>query len=232
MPVSAEPYQGTDDHMIQTSNGLNLFWGGATYIQYGASTAIASSTTETSLFNNSVSTTAGYTFGKNLGSPSDASSLVLPGVVNGVASGLSAWVAGTTYTVRIYGSIGNTSTPTMRIRTVLKNSAGTIVYTIADSTALTMASITGTCDFEYECDFVATATGYNTAGSLTLGTVNARALFDYGTSTTARSFQNTPWASTSIDTTQTYTLDCLATWGSSSASNTITTQMAIVRVEG
>ena len=233
MPLIAEVYQASDDRMIQTTSGVNLFWGGAMYLQYGSTTALANSTTETTLLNNTSGNVASYGFGQALGQPADGSSLALPGVINGVQSGLSAFIPGTLYRAKLYGSIGNTGTPTLRIRTVLRNAlTNAITYTIADSTALTMSTITGTGDFEYECDIMAVSIGTNTAGTFTLGSVKTRALLDYAVTTVSRGFQSTPWATTSIDTTQTYLLDVLATWGTASASNTITTQVALVRAEG
>jgi len=233
MPLIPEVYQATDDRMMQFTNGMNAFFGGALYLQYGSTTALANSTTETTLFNNTPNNIAAYVFGQNLGQPNDISSLTIVGNPNGIGSSLSGWIPGTMYRIKLYGSIGNTGTPTLRIRTVLRNSnSNAIVYTISDSTALTMSTITGTGDFQYECDVMAVSIGSNAAGTFTLGSVKTRALLDYAISTVSRGFLSTPWTTTAIDTTQPYYFDVLATWGTASSSNTITTQVGLMRAEG
>jgi hypothetical protein len=74
--------------------------------------------------------------------------------------------------------------------------------------------------------------GSNAAGTFTLGSVKTRALLDYAISTVSRGFLSTPWTTTAIDTTQPYYFDVLATWGTASSSNTITTQVGLMRAEG
>lgn len=232
MPIIAEVYQSSDDRMIQTVQGLNIFWGGSLYLQYGTAT-VANTTTETTILNPALNSIATFTFGQNLGQPLDVSSLNIPGSPNGVTTGLTGWIPGTFYRMKIYGSIGNTGTPTLRVRTVLRNpTTQAIVYTICDSTALTTSTITGTGDFQYEMDLMCVSMATNAAGNFTLGSVKTRSLMDYAITTTSRGFMSAPWATTAIDTTQTYILDVLVTWGAASASNTITSQSGMLRVEG
>ena len=231
MPMIQEVYQATDDRMMQFTNGMNAFFGGAMYLQYGASPAITNTTNETTLFNNVSGSIASYGFGQALGQPNDVSSLYITGNT-GINGSLSGWIPGTFYRIKLQGTITNTGTPTIRIRTYLRNQAGAIVYTLADSTALATSTITGTGDFLYECDIMSVSMGTNTAGSFTLGSVNAVARFDYSSTTVVRVFQRTPFTTTAIDTTQTYYLDVTAAWGAASASNTITTQFGMVRIEG
>jgi hypothetical protein len=214
---------GADDKMQSTINSVSLFPTGQFYVQYGASTAIATSTVETSLLNNTSTTVSN--FGTNF--PNDTSTLTLVGSQNPLNS-VGTLTLGTYFRGRVIASVNNTSTPTLRIRTVLKNSAGTIVYTLADSGAQTMTAITsGPRTLEYTFESIVSSVG-------TTGTMVSWCQYTYDTNVTVRQSVGGTGvvASQTVDTTATYTLDILATWGTSSSSNTITTLLAHVGVVG
>lgn len=187
------------------------------YMQYGATSAIVSSTTETTLFNNSSTTAkgsltfpAGYFNWNNGYDPA------------GLAPNSTA--PGKLVRVKLLGSIGNTGTPTLRIKVKLTNSAGTVT-TLVDSTALTMSTIT-TGLFELNADFVVAAY------SATAGIINCGGLMMYTTATSGAllGLILPSTSTTSFDTTTSYTLDVTAQWGTSSASNTITATSAFIEV--
>jgi len=191
--------------------GPALFANGAFYVQYGASSALAASTTETSILSNTSSTTVGfYTQG---------SAAAYPASTLGIQQGLLS--LGTNFMATVTGIISNTSTPTLRLRWVLRNSAGTVVYSLVDTGAVTTTSTLSSSFLQFQAQWCVTATG--TSGSvLGWGTVLQKAAVNNTVAPT----------SVAVDTTQVYTLDCLATWGTSSASNTLTAQNVFAEVTG
>ncbi len=209
-PASTEAFQ------YKTKGGLLVNLAGPMYIQYAASAAYNTSVTETSILNNTVTTAQGTL------------SIPQQGLAYGPLNSI-ALAPGTVIRVKLVGTIGNTATPTLRIRTGLINQAGTVT-TIADTTVLTMATITGVGYFEYTAEIVVGA--YSASVGSMIGTSQLR----YTTvaapaQSAAMSFlQAAQIATSSFDTTQTYALDVKATWGTSSASNTITTGYAIVEM--
>lgn len=189
--------------------GPSLFWNGAFYVQYGASAALANSTTETSLLNNTASTTVGfYTQGSAAAYP--ASTLALQkGMLN----------TGTCFRILATGIISNTGTPTLRVRVVLKNSAGSIAYTLSDTGAVATTSGLASALFQFSGEWCVTSIG-------TSGTVLC-----WGTERQGAAFNNTDApSSVTVDTTQPYTLDLLGTWGTASAANTLTVQNVMIGV--
>lgn len=165
--------------------------------QYGTSTAIASSTAETSILNTAKisSGVSGYVY--------ITPSALWVSPQNFLSTGLGI-------TGSFYGSIANTATPTLRIRVVLKNpSTGAVVYAIADTGAVAMTTISSS---DFEVGFSSSVASVGATGSIL-----ARASFRY-----AGTIVSIPFATTSIDTTQAYSWDVLLTWGTSSASNTMT----------
>ena len=199
--------------IAQNGNIVNAGYVGVLLQQYGDGTALANSTTETSIF------TTTKLAPSILGPASATSSTVPLPVIPGNFLGLGEQIRG-----RVLGKIANTGTPTIRVRVVLKNSAGTVVYTLADSTALTMSTITGTTEFKLDFDSIVSAVG-------TSGSITSRLGIDYGTTaTTASVFLRQAPAAVTVDTTAQYTLDVLATWGAASASNTLTVSIATIEV--
>jgi hypothetical protein len=180
---------------------------GTKFVQYGASTAYNTSTTETSVLNGSATTSVG-----SLTVPANGF-LLGSNIPNGIA-------AGTHLRVKVYGTITNTSTPTLRGRFGIVNTAGTFTA-LADTTAITMTTITGTGDFMAEFDlWVSAMTSAATSSIVARGEVwyNATKLPAVATSTG------------SLDLTVPYSLDFRATWGTSSASNSIAVLGASVEV--
>jgi len=175
--------------------------------QIKAGTAQANTTTETSLFTlaslNPNATGSPYIGVSALTIPAIPANMLVPGVG---------------FTGKFIGTIANTGTPTLRTRVVLKNSAGTVVYTLADTTATAMTTV-GTVDFEVNFDLMTSSIG--TAGAI-VGRVSHR----YSTTQV-----NAVAASVAVDTTQGYFLDVLCTWGAASASNTLNVLMSTIRME-
>ena len=117
---------------------------------------------------------------------------------------------GKTLKFTLYGMIATLVTPTLRIKVKL----GATV--IIDTTAATLATITGTNLFFTEWMLTCRTTG---AG----GTVFGQGLAFYFTGITGLSGIASPsTATSSIDTTTTQVFDISVTWGTASASNTIT----------
>jgi hypothetical protein len=181
--------------------------------QYGAGTPLTNSTVETSVF------TTTKLAPQILGPISATSSTVSLPLIPGNFVALGTQIRG-----RIIGTLNNTGTPTIRLRVVLKNSAGSVVYTLADTTALTMSTITGTTEAKIDFDSIVTAVG-------TSGSVTSRIGLDYGTTaTTASVFLRQAPAAVTVDTTASYTLDVLATWGAASSSNILVASIATIEV--
>jgi hypothetical protein len=194
-----------------TSQQLNAGDEGVILQQIKAGTALANSTTETSLF------TISALAPSIVGNPSAPAPTILPAIPGNFL------FLGTWFRVKIYGTIATTGTPTLRIRAVLKNTAGTVAYTLSDSTATTLGAITGTTELLTEVDIVTSSLG--TSGSLT-----ARSAVTYGTTSVLNTVIKAAAAAVTVDTTQQYTLDVLATWGTASSSNTLNTLLASVEI--
>jgi hypothetical protein len=182
--------------------------------QYGAGAAIASTTTETSVL--TTTKLAPQVLG-NEQLASQASSVPLP-VIPGNFLTLGTKISG-----KIWGTVGNTGTPNIRFRVVLKNSAGTVVYTLTDTAATAMSTITGNMEFIYDFDAITSAVGSS-------GSITARCGLLYGTSAIAQVKIVGAPAAVTVDTTASYTLDVLQTWGSNSASNTLTPFFAALTI--
>lgn len=205
--VTLQPIRATDSIIEPTLNGFNLSVHGDVFQQYGATAALHTSTTETTLLN--ISTTGqAQGFSGNQYIP-----LTTLPVIPANSLALGTLIRG-----RIVGTIANTGTPDARVRVVLKNSAGTIVYALADSTAVAMTNVS-TSDFEVNFDCMVKALG-------TSGSIASRVNYRYATTTVYSTV-----AAVTVDTTAQYFLDVMFTWGTSSASNTVTAQWAVIGVQ-
>jgi len=130
--------------------------------------------------------------------------------------------AGAAFRVKIGGIIADTSTPNLTVRLTMTNTAGT-VSTLSTTGALALVAITGTANFLLEAMIIVTAYSSTVGSFLTMGR------FDYGQTTLLTTGLNLPSTTIgSLDTTSMFTLDAKATWGTSSASNTLTAQWATV----
>ena len=208
MPVTIQSNFSTESKAFKTIEGMWLFAGGATYIQYGASTAIANTTTETSIFAGSPSTA---TFAQQGSANYPASTLQIPGI-NSIAGTYGGHKAGTMWGWNFYGSIGITGTPNIRVRATLTNSAGT-VYTVADTAAVAATNFSGTQSAQIFGNY--SVGTYGTSGS-----INGVIAIVYG-GTHSGSIVS-PITTVTLDTTASYTFDIKFTWGTQSSSNTFT----------
>jgi hypothetical protein len=177
------------------------------YLQWGPTAALHTSTTETSLLNTSAAT--------SFGSPSwPAAGLTNNWNLPNLAG------AGAMYRFKAGGVMTNTSTPNLTIRLTVTNAAGT-VSTLSTTGALATVAITGTANWLLEAMIIVTAYSSTVGSFLTMGR------FDYGQTTLLTTGLNLPSTTLgSLDTTSYFALDAKATWGTSSASNSITTQWA------
>ena len=220
MPVLIQNKRGTEggpqivylpSQMPINGSGVPLFNNGLFYVQYGSSVAYADATAETSILNNTASTAVGfYTQGSAAAYP--ASTLLL---------GQGMLSLGTTIYGRVCGVISNTSTPDLTIRWVLDNVPGTPTYTIATTGNVATTTTLSGSYFMSDFEMVVTATG--TSGAI-LGWLNCWQGIAVNTLSAP--------AATTVDTTQPYTIDCLATWGTKSSSNTLTVNYAWIGVRG
>ena len=129
------------------------------------------------------------------------------------------FTVGKTLTFQMFGTIATTLTPTIRLKAKL----GAVV--IIDTTAATLSTITGTNSYSTEAMITCRTTGAT-------GTVFGQGLAFYYTGVTGLAGFSSPNTATSIiDTTVTQTLDITITWGTASASNTITSTNFVLDVK-
>lgn len=127
-------------------------------------------------------------------------------------------VAGGTYRIRADGYIADLVTPTLDLKLKLGSTA------IDDTSATALVTLTGTSQWTYTGNFTCRTTG----GS---GTVQTQGLFAYFNGTTPLVLNSPNTATTTIDTTASQALTLTVTWGTASASNTITcTNLSLERV--
>lgn len=208
MPLTKSPFDATEGVGNNMAEGVNLFVTGPQYTQFAAMTALSNSNSETSLFTGEVA-------GTNTWSGAIQGARALP-----VSSRVIPSPALNTYSLwggEFWGTVQNTSTPTLRMRLFLVNPAGTATA-IYDNAALTMTAAASGSYFSLKFRFWTTAFGSS-------GSVRAICGYEYG-STAAGSAITTvhgaPQATASLDLTQQYyTVDVRATFGAASASNNI-----------
>ena len=197
----------TEGLIFKSKAGAPILISGSQYLQYGPSTAIANSTTETSLFAGAGAVSFGTLTFPATGLTNDWN---LPNVAG----------AGAIYRLKMGGITTSTLTPNLTIRLTFTNNAGT-VSTLSTTGALALVAITGTANWFLEAMICVTAY------SATVGSVLTSGRFDYGQTTLLTTGLNVPSTTLStIDTTNPFTLDVKATWSAASASNSITTQFA------
>lgn len=220
MAINTEAPIGLRETMVWRSHSATPIIGGGTMgIQYGSTAAIASSVAETTLWDTTASKFNG--------------TLTIP--AGGLQSGVSQYgqpdstfaTAGSTYRVTMFGNIGNTGTPTIRIRAAL-NAAGPVQKLLSDSTAVTMSTITGAGTFWLQ--YVFTVSAY----SASVGSVKCSGTFHYSTAATGTMTHITlPYTSLgSLDLTVALAVDTTIQWGTNSGSNTITCTGGLVEFLG
>lgn len=196
----------TEGLIFKSKAGAPLLISGTKYIQYGASTAIASSTAEASLF-------AGVTasFGSlQFGATELTNDWNLPNTAG----------AGAFYRLKMGGVIGNTTTPNLTFRLTMTNAAGTVSTLTTSGVTATVAITAGGI---WEMEAMIAVTAYNA----TTGSIYTVGKFQYFTNLLVPNQIILPATTlSSIDTTSLFTLDAKATWGTSSSSNTINSTWA------
>lgn len=197
-------YTTPESFQLKSIAGDIMSLPGTKYIQYGATTAIANTTTETSLFNVSSTTSQGFL------------SIPASGMTFGQTVYDSATTAGGTYRLTVGGVIGTTGTPNLTVRLVLKNAAGTAT-TLSTTGAVAMVAVTGPKRFKVTYDVVVntmSATGTIIAGGEVLQ------------ENTIISSVTTSTGSLVLNALQSF--DILLTWGTANSSNTVTPMYAII----
>lgn len=189
-------YTSPESLQVKSIGGDIMSVPGTKFVQYGATTAIANTTTETSLFNVSSTTSQGFL------------SIPASGMTFGQTVYDSATTAGGTYRIKVLGTIGTTGTPNLTVRLALKNAAGTYT-TLSTTGAVALVAVTGPKLFKVEYDLVVntmSATGVIIAAGSIISDTQI-----IGSVTTSTS---------SLVLNATQSLDVLLTWGTASASNT------------
>lgn len=126
-------------------------------------------------------------------------------------------VAGKTIRGKVRGILSDTLTPTINIK--VKLGATVIMQTTA------VALITGLANAGFDLGFDMTC---RTTGAS--GTVMGGAMFFYANGTTAQVLAGAGTAAVTVDTTSSQVIDVSVTWGTASASNTITGQTVTLEV--
>jgi len=190
----------------------------AFYNQYLAGTAYDTSTTATSIF-------TGATSIGSLTLPGDffQESLTLPeqelGSVTAAPGGIII--------IHAAGVMGNTGTPNLTITAGLKDAATYTAYSTsgAVATVATTSPANWTLDVVMQCQIL---------GAASTAQIFAGGVFHYFSGANAV-LESIPLANTVTTATfvpaDTLTVDAQLTWGTSSASNTITTQMSYVEMK-
>lgn len=134
-------------------------------------------------------------------------------------------VAGSVLSVRAAGVFSNTGTPTLILGVYYGAVAGTLLAATAATTTTTAAA-----NWQWRLEWEGVV---KTAG--TAGTVHGKGVLWLATSATAFSAipipNATPQTAITIDTTTAKAVTVGATWGTSSASNTLTCNYCIVHLE-
>lgn len=128
------------------------------------------------------------------------------------------FVIGKTIRFTLKGGIETSGTPTLRIRIKLGST------TILDTTATTLAAITGTQLFEINGELTCRTTGAS-------GTIMGEGRFNYFmTATTMTPVSMYLGTAVTVDTTAAQTLDITAEWGTAAAANAIRHRISVFEV--
>jgi hypothetical protein len=215
MAIITYPYQSSDEKMTGTVGGLKLFPRGLFYIQYGATAAINTSTTATSVFTNTAAKTVNYA----PVNPDLLSSLIIP------ANGLGI---GTIIRGKVVGQIkNNTSTPNLTFDVGM--TVGTTYTALMTTGAVAMIS-TATAAYvelgwEYIITSLATPTAATVYGKCYWQVVSAAGV--------PLMFDGVPGQSFgTFNSLVANTIDAQVTWGTSHANNEIIPKYAYIEVVG
>lgn len=129
------------------------------------------------------------------------------------------FLAGKTIRLVLTGTLADTGTPTVRLR--LKYGSTTII----DSTAQTLAALTGTEEWRATCELTCRAAGAS-------GTIAGDIWFAYDTATGTGAIQGLNIAPTTatVDTTASGAIDLTWEWGAADVANTVSCVIASVEV--
>lgn len=131
---------------------------------------------------------------------------------------------GNFFTLECEGTIGTTSTPNLTLAVTLTDSAASpATATLATSSAVAMQAITGVRPWSFKATFGCIATGAT-------ATLRGIGRFDYDTAALSGGFGLVSTAGVNCNLALAQTLKLVATWGTSSASNTITVTSARILV--
>lgn len=119
------------------------------------------------------------------------------------------FIAGKTTRIKAYGYLGDTGTPTLRIKFKL----GSVV--LIDTTAITLPTITGSKAWVAEATFTCRTTGAS-------GTIQAQGYFSFDNVTVPFLMTVANTGTSTVDTTVTQAFTLTAQWGAADAANTIT----------
>ena len=196
------------DGVMARLDGMSVFSSGAFYVLNGGCTALANSTTETSLFTGETPVTTGQ--------PPNQSTYGSTRYI-----GPAQFNQGSMFNMDLYGTIANTSTPNLTLRIGFVDSASTF-NVLATTGVVAMSNISGTCLLHING-------GFNIISGGSSGSVNAFIGCEYGP-TLISIFS--PVTATSIDLTKIYKIDVLATWGTASVSNTMVLKYGAIELIG
>ena len=129
------------------------------------------------------------------------------------------WVVGRSVRVTLHGDFTDTGSPTVTVKVKLG------ATTMIDSGAITIPSLGGTEEWRCEVFLTCRTTGVS-------GIIETNIDFMYETTTGASAVEQLTISgtSTTFDTTASGALDATFQWGTASASNTITSEIALVEV--
>lgn len=182
-------------------------------LDYIDSTYVNSFTSDSKIINNIFTPTASKTIASSVAETSlfgtGLGSLTIPA---------NFLIVGRSLRVKLFGYFGTTGTPTLNIKALLGGS--TVCSTGAIATSGTISNRYWEAEIVLTCRTIGVS-----------GTVIGQGLFTYDNSTQAgKAVGLVATATTTVNTTGTLALDVTATWGASSASNTITCTNATVEV--
>jgi hypothetical protein len=184
---------------------------GLIYSQFGATASLASSVAATSLFNETAATSNG--------------SRLLPAGILALGRDLPTQnSAGTMIEGHLWGYISTNGTPNLTITAGLTTNAG--VYAPMTTTGV-LATVSTAAILNLDIYFSLWCSVY---GLVATGIIQAEGFYRYFPTTTTNAIRLMPWTSNAIDTTVGYTIDCVATWGTSDAANLISIRGATIQM--
>lgn len=129
------------------------------------------------------------------------------------------WTVGRIVRINISGDIADTGNPTAQVRVKLG------ATTVSDSTATTLAGLSGTEEWDCKVTLVCESIGAS-------GTIETNIMFEYETTTGSSPVRRFDIAGTNTvyDTTASGAVDVTFQWGTASASNTLVSQISTVEV--